>query len=236
MPSAAARAKVSRAKGSSRPAVIRSWRNLRGVSQLDRVRRFYDRDPAAYHRGMSFVTERLLAGRRQKVGESVRGRLLDIGFGTGLSLPHYPPSVDVIGIDASLGMLRFANGQGKTVRLAQMDAEHLAFPDQSFDSVAFNLCLCTIPDAERAVREAIRVARPGAPMVFLEHVRSHVLPIALIQEALNPVLVALQLDHFNRRTADTVRRAGVEVTSVDRWGLGFFNLIVGHAPGDASLS
>ncbi len=185
---------------------------------------------------MSFVTERLLAGRRQKVGESVRGRLLDIGFGTGLSLPHYPPSVDVIGIDASLGMLRFANGQGKTVRLAQMDAEHLAFPDQSFDSVAFNLCLCTIPDAERAVREAIRVARPGAPMVFLEHVRSHVLPIALIQEALNPVLVALQQDHFNRRTADTVRRAGVEVTSVDRWGLGFFNLIVGHAPGDASLS
>jgi len=82
---------------------------------------------------MSFVTERLLAGRRQKVGESVRGRLLDIGFGTGLSLAHYPPSVEVIGIDASLGMLQFAQGQGKTVRLAQMDAEHLAFPDQSFD-------------------------------------------------------------------------------------------------------
>ena len=73
-------------------------------------------------------------------------------------------------------------------------------------------------------------------MVFLEHVRSHLLPIALIQETLNPVLVALQQDHFNRRTADTVRRAGVEVASVDRWALGFFNLIVGRAPGDASLS
>jgi ubiquinone/menaquinone biosynthesis C-methylase UbiE len=215
---------------------MKTWRNLRGVSQLDRVRRFYDRDPAAYHRGMSFVTERLLAGRRQKVGETVRGRLLDVGFGTGLSLPHYPPSVDVIGIDASLGMLRFAQSQGKTVGLAQMDAEHLAFPDQSFDSVAFNLCLCTIPDPEGAVREAIRVARPGAPMVFLEHVRSHLLPIALLQDALNPLLVALQQDHFNRRTADTVRRAGVEVISVDRWGLGFFNLIFGRAPGRASLS
>jgi ubiquinone/menaquinone biosynthesis C-methylase UbiE len=218
---------------------MRIWRNLGGVSQLGRVRRIYDRDPAAYHRGMSIVTERLLAGRRRKVGETVRGRLLDIGFGTGLSVPHYPASVTVIGIDASHGMLQFAQrdiaGQGKAVKLVQMDAEHLAFQDQSFDSVAFNLCLCTIPDPERAVREALRVARPGAPMVFLEHVRSHVLPLALLQEALNPLLVALQQDHFNRRTADTVRRAGVEVTSVDRWALGFFNLIVGRRPG-ASLS
>ena len=220
---------------------MRIWRNLGGVSQLARVRRIYDRDPAVYHRSMSFVTERLLAGRRRKVGESVTGRLLDIGFGTGLSLPHYPPSVEVIGIDASLGMLQFAqrdiaSGQGKAVQLIQMDAEHLAFPDRSFDSVAFSLCLCTIPDPDRAVREAVRVARPGAPMVFLEHVRSHLLPVALLQEAFNPLAVALQQDHFNRRTADTVRRAGVEVTSVDRWGLGFFNLIVGRAPGAASHS
>jgi hypothetical protein len=196
------------------------------------VRRFYDRDPAAYHRGMSFVTERLLAGGRRKVGESARGRLLDVGFGTGLSLPHYPSSVDVIGIDASLGMLQFAHhdvaSQGKTVQLFQMDAEHLAFGDQTFDSVAFNLCLCTIPDPERA--------GPGAPMVFLEHVRSHLLPVALLQDVFNPLFVALQHDHFNRRTAETVRRGGVEVTSVDRWGWGFFNLIVGHAPEAASLS
>jgi ubiquinone/menaquinone biosynthesis C-methylase UbiE len=179
----------------------------------------------------------MLAGRRRKVGESARGRLLDVGFGTGLSLPHYPPSVEVIGIDASLRMLQFAQRDAATrVRLVQMDAERLAFADQTFDSVAFNLCLCTIPDPERAVREAVRVARPGAPMVFLEHVRSHVLPIALLQEALNPLLVALQQDHFNRRTADTVRRAGVEVTSVERWGWGFFNLIVGRAPGPTSLS
>jgi len=48
---------------------------------------------------------------------------------------------------------------------------------------------------------------------------------------LNPALVALQEDHFNRRTLDVVRRAGVEIQSVDRWALGFFNLIVGRAPG-----
>jgi ubiquinone/menaquinone biosynthesis C-methylase UbiE len=197
------------------------------------VRRIYDRNPAAYHRG-SVLTERLLAERRRKVGEIVTGRLLDIGFGTGLSLPHYPPSVNVIGIDASLGMLRFARSEtarlGRQAHLVEMDAERLAFPDHTFDSVAFNLCLCTIDHPERALREALRVARPGSPMVFLEHVRSHLLPIALLQEAASPVLVALEQDHFNRRTEQTIRRAGVEVSSVERFALGFFNLIVGRSP------
>ncbi len=200
---------------------------------MSRVRQIYDRNPAGYHRG-SALTERLLAERRRKVGEIVRGRLLDIGFGTGLSLPHYPPSVSVVGIDASLGMLEFGRQEaarlGRPVQLLEMDAEHLGFDDQSFDSVAFNLCLCTIGDPQRAVQEAIRVARPGAPMTFLEHVRSHLLPLALLQDAASPLLVALEQDHYNRRTEETIRRAGVEVISVERFALGFFNLIVGRAP------
>jgi ubiquinone/menaquinone biosynthesis C-methylase UbiE len=164
----------------------------------------------------------------------VRGRLLDVGFGTGLSVPHYPPAVDVIGVDASLGMLRFARivlGRlGRPARLVEMDAEHLAFGDQTFDSVAFNLCLCTIGNPERAVREALRVAKPGAPIIFLEHVRSHLLPVAAVQCIFNPLLVALQADHFDRATLGTARRAGVEVVSVERWFGGIFNLIVGRAP------
>src|SRR5579859_3251242 len=172
---------------------------------------------------MSTVTERLLKGRRRKVGEMVRGRVLDVGFGTGLSLLQYPDGVEVVGIDASQKMLDYGRGvarrAGRDVELLVMDAERMAFPDRSFDSVAFNLCLCTIPDPERALREAVRVARPGAPIVLLEHVRSHIWP------------VALQEDHMNRRTADIARRAGVEIQTVDRWLLGFFNLIVGRAPG-----
>jgi ubiquinone/menaquinone biosynthesis C-methylase UbiE len=110
-----------------------------------------------------------------------------------------------------------------------MDAEQLAFADRTFDSVAFNLCLCTIPDPARAVAEAVRVARPGAPMVFLEHVRSHILPVAVVQEVLNPVMVALEADHFNRQTERVIRAAGVQIDSVERWFMGVFTLIVGHA-------
>ncbi len=202
--------------------------------RLRKIQRIYDKNPGAYHRGM-VLTERLIAARRKKVGEMVRGRVLDVGFGTGLSLTHYPPDVDVVGIDLSPGMLAYARGRpevsDRRVSLALMNAERMAFADRTFDSIAFNLCLCTIPEPELAVREALRVARPGAPMLFLEHVRSHLVPVALLQEVLNPALVALQQDHFNRRTVDVVRRAGVEVQSVDRWLLGFFNLIVGRAPG-----
>jgi ubiquinone/menaquinone biosynthesis C-methylase UbiE len=177
----------------------------------------------------------MLGGRRRKVGEIVQGRVLDIGFGTGLSVTHYPADVRVVGIDVSAKMLqvgrRFARESGREAQVAVMDAERLALPDHLFDSVAFNLCLCTIPNPEAAIREAVRVARPAAPMVFLEHVRSHLLPVALVEEAINPVMVALHADHFNRRTAEIARRCGVEVISIDRWFLGVFNLIIGRAPG-----
>ena len=203
---------------------------------LRKVQRIYDQDPDAYHRAMSTrFSDWLTGGRRRKVGETVRGLVLDVGFGTGLSIPHYPPDARVVGIDASSKMLevgrRFARERNRQADVVVMDAEHLALPDHVFDSVAFNLCLCTIPDPAAAVREGVRVAKPGAPMVFLEHVRSHLLPVALVEEALNPVMVALQADHMNRRTPDIIKRSGVEVLSIDRWFAGVFNLIIGRAPG-----
>jgi len=202
---------------------------------LRKVRRIYDQDPEAYHRAMSSrLTEWMLGGRRRKVGETVSGLVLDVGFGTGLSVPYYPADVRVVGIDISPKMLevgkRFAKEQGRHADVLVMDAERLALPDHVFDSVAFNLCLCTIPNPEAAVREGVRVAKPGAAMVFLEHVRSHLLPVALLEEAVNPAMVALQADHFTRRTAEVVGRSGVEVLSIDRWFAGVFNLIVGRAP------
>jgi ubiquinone/menaquinone biosynthesis C-methylase UbiE len=199
--------------------------------RFEKVRRIYDTDPGAYDRAMSSgISRRILEARRRKVGEIVRGRVLDVGFGTGISAAYYPPDVSVVGIDASPKMLQIADRTYPAADVLVMDAERLGFADRSFDSVVFNLCLCTIPDPERSVREGLRVARPGAPMVFLEHVRSHLLPVALLQEVFNPILVAWQADHLTLRTVDVVRRAGVQVESVERWFLGIFNLIVGRAP------
>jgi len=201
--------------------------------QLRRIRKNYNRNAERYDRGIA-ITDHLTRDARRKVGETVRGHLLEVGIGSGLSLPYYPASLRVTGVDLSREMLHRCRQRalelGHSVALVEEDAQALPFADRVFDSVAFNLVLCTVPDPLRAVREALRVARPGAPLVFFEHVRSHLLPVALLQELINPLTVRFDADHFNRRTLDTVRAAGVEVVWIHRWALGFFNLIVGRAP------
>ena len=161
-------------------------------------------------------------------------RVLEIGIGTGLTLLHYPAGTDVTGIDLSPGMLDLAReratslGERLKADLRVMDAQALAFPDESFDVVLFTLCLCTIPDPGRAVTEGLRVCKAGGRLGFLEHVRSNLLPVSLLQDAITPVLAWAQHDFWNRRTADTIRAAGVADLTEERWMLGVFSLMTGR--------
>lgn len=160
--------------------------------------------------------------------------MLEVGIGTGASLPHYRPGIALTGIDLSPGMLavarRHSDRLGLAADLQVMNAERLDFPDQSFDCVIFSLCLCTIPDPERAIREGLRVVRPGGRLIFLEHVRSHLPPVAALQWLLSLATVPLQQDHWNRRTPELVRACGITVGSERRWLLGVFTLLVGEPP------
>jgi SAM-dependent methyltransferase len=171
---------------------------------------------------------------RIRIGRLVEGRVLEIGVGTGLNLSHYPAGTDVTGIDLSPEMLaiarRRAAGLDLKADLREMDAEALDFPNHSFDSVVYSLCLCTIPNPVRALEEGLRVARPGARMIFFEHVRSNLLPMALVQELINPLTVRFQADHWNRRTLDMIRAAGIEPDYLRRAWLGVFVLAAGRAP------
>ena len=171
---------------------------------------------------------------RIRIGRLVEGRVLEIGVGTGLNLPHYPRGTDVTGIDLSPKMLAIAReraaGLHLNSELREMDAEALDFPDQSFDSIVYSLCLCTIPDPVRALKEGLRVARPGARMIFFEHVRSNLLPVAVLQELINPLTVRFMADHWNRRTVDTIRAAGIVPDHLERAWLGVFVLAAGRAP------
>ena len=162
------------------------------------------------------------------------GKVLEVGIGTGAMMRFYRPGVDLTGIDLSPGMLavarRTAAQLGISAELREMDAQHLDFPDGSFDAVVFTLCLCTIPDPGLAIKEGLRVAKAGAPMIFLEHVRSNLAPVVAIQWLLNLVTVPTQHDHWDRRTPDLVRACGVSVRSERRWLLGVFDVLIGEAP------
>lgn len=197
------------------------------------MRRLYDRDAARYDRDMS-LTERLVGDRRSRMVADLGGRVLEVAVGTGATLPHYAPGTSVVGIDLSPGMLAEARrrevASGVAVDLRNMDAQAMAFPDDSFDAVVFSLCLCAIPDPDLAIREALRVARPGAPIRMLEHVRSNFPPVALLLDAANLLSVPFHEEHMNRRTFEAARNAGVLDLEEERWFLGMFTLIRGRAP------
>lgn len=203
--------------------------------QLDAIRRLYDRAASQYDRALEGRFGRwLLRDSRERAARQARGRLLDIGVGSGSSLPFYPADVHVTGIDISPGMLAVGRRRlqelGRPGQLLEMDAQRLDFPDQTFDSVAFNLCLCTIPDPSRALREAVRVARPGSPMTFLEHVRSDRWWLAAPQDAVSFLFSRAAHDRLSQRTEPLIRSAGIEVDSVDRWIAGIMTLIIGRSP------
>jgi|SRR5579859_4223250 phosphatidylethanolamine/phosphatidyl-N-methylethanolamine N-methyltransferase len=105
-------------------------------------------------------------------------RILEVGVGTGLSLPHFRPDARVTGIDVSAEMLAKAKRRVERMRLAQveglllMDAENLAFPDDSFDAVLALYVASVVPDPARFAAEMRRVCIPGGTIVIVNHFTS----------------------------------------------------------------
>jgi phosphatidylethanolamine/phosphatidyl-N-methylethanolamine N-methyltransferase len=113
-------------------------------------------------------------GRRAAVtaAERIGGRILEVGVGTGLSLSDYGTRNRIVGIDISAPMLEKARarvarlGLRQVERLSVMDAEHLSFPDASFDVVVAQYVVTAIPNPETALDEFVRVVRPGGEIVL----------------------------------------------------------------------
>ena len=132
-----------------------------------------------------------LAARRQDLLANAKGRVLEIGAGTGLNLAHYPPGVEVVFTEPEEPMARRLKrkleeaNRPATVTLAP--AEALPFEDDSFDTVVCTLVLCTVDDPVRALSEIARVLRPGGQLLFLEHVRADDPGLAKWQDRIAPV-------------------------------------------------
>jgi len=157
-------------------------------------------------------TWRLRAWRRQLVGD-VQGRVLDVGVGTGLNLPHYPSEADVVALDLTWEMLRYAVPRRRPNHLlVQGDVQALPFPDASFDAVVGALVFCSVPDAVQGLREVRRVLKPEGRLRLLEHVRgTH--PVAqTLTDLLEPAWYRMNGScHLNRDTPSLVVQAGFEV-------------------------
>jgi Methylase involved in ubiquinone/menaquinone biosynthesis len=151
---------------------------------------------------------------RKEALSGLRGKVLEVGVGSGRNLKYYPAGCRVIGIDKSEGMLQRAREKAegmKNITLYVMDAEHLEFPDNSFDYVITTFVLCTIPDPVKALKEMRRVLKPSGELIALEHVHSDYPFIDCIEHLINPVLFFLLGDHTTRHTVKNIEKAGFTI-------------------------
>ena len=197
----------------------------------DTVRRRYNRGARTYDL-MQALNERVAFRRLRDAlwrRAPANGDLLEIGVGTGVNLSHYPPGVRATAIDISEKMLERAKARAGREHvdadLRLMDAQHLAFPDASFDAVVATCVFCSVPDPVAGLREARRVLRPGGRLLLLEHVRSGCPVGGRVMDVLNPVVVRMAGANINRRTVENVRAAGFDQLDVSSHMLGIVKLI-----------
>lgn len=167
---------------------------------------------------------------RREFFAKARGEVLDVATGTGANYAYFPPSCTVTGIDLSPQMLEIAKTRAKTLgreaRLQVMDAEHLSFPAESFDTVVSALSLCTFPDPLRALAELSRVCRRDGSILLLEHGPSDWKIIAAAQKLLVGEWHVRKFGcHWDREPHQLVAQAGLPVRTHSRRFFGVLHAI-----------
>ncbi len=134
-------------------------------------------------------------GRKASIAaaERIGGHILEVGVGTGLSLPDYSWANRLVGVDLSVPMLRKAKARVKEHRLtnveglAVMDAQHLGFADAVFDVVVAQYVITAVPDPETTLDEFTRVIKPGGEIVLVNHLGAESGPRAAAERAFAPL-------------------------------------------------
>lgn len=181
---------------------------------------------SAIYDPLLWVGERAgMAQRRSALLSQATGRVLELGAGTGLNLPHYSDNLEELVLTEPsppmVGRLeRRAKKAGTPSSVVVADAERLPFKADSFDTVVSTLVLCTVDDPQQAINEIARVLRPGGKLLFLEHVRSDSRRLARWQDRLHRPWHAFAAGcNANRPTVDMLRESSLRVEDVehDRW-------------------
>ena len=159
--------------------------------------------------------------RRAKVCQGLYGRVLEIGFGTGLNLRHYPAEVtEILVVEPSASAMRLAEPRvssvSTTVRQVGIDGAQLDLPDGSVDCVLSTYTLCTIPDVDAALLEVRRVLKPDGALHFLEHGRAPTESVRRWQHRLHPVHSRIAGGcHLDRPIDEMITHAGLLIRELE---------------------
>ena len=178
---------------------------------------------AAYDRGFKGAEDAGLREMRRELLAQARGRVLELGAGTGLNLDHYPQSIESLTmVEPDPHMIKqlrqklLDSGKAAEISVVEAPGEDLPFPDASFDTIGVTLVLCTVPDQAGSLAEIKRVLVPGGQLLFLEHVRAHDDGLAKWQDRLEgPWKFLADGCRCNRDTVGAIEASGLQLGEVE---------------------
>jgi ubiquinone/menaquinone biosynthesis C-methylase UbiE len=165
-------------------------------------------------------SQTLITQQRKKVVPQAKGRVLEIGIGSGLNLPFYDPAkVEYVwGLDPSEEMWNLANTRDVQfeVEYLQAPAEKIPLDDKIADTIVVTYTLCTVPDIIETLREMRRVIKPGGKLIFCEHGAAPEVKVRRWQDRLNPIWKRLAGGcNLNRQIATLIEHGGFKIQELD---------------------
>ena len=176
-----------------------------------------------YDRFLSLGERRGMAAHRRALLASARGRVLELGAGTGLNLAHYPAVAELVLTEPDAAMRgrleRRLARSGRAARVVTAGAEALPFADGAFDTVVSTMVLCTVQDLDVALAEVRRVLAPGGRLLLIEHVRADSPRLERWQDRLAGAWGAFAAGcRCNQPTVERLEAAGLRVElTPERW-------------------
>jgi len=147
-----------------------------------------------------------------------KGKVLEVGIGTGRNIPYYPDNVELTGIDFSPKMVEIARGKAKNrknVKILEMDAENMDFTDNSFDTVVTSCVFCSVPNPVKGLKEIRRVCKNDGKILMLEHVRSQKKVVGELMDVFNFIPLNIYGANINRETYQNLLKAGFQPENIE---------------------
>lgn len=183
----------------------------------EKIRKRYNRVAKVFDFTEAMMEKGKMGQWREMIWKEAKGKVLEVGVGTGKNIRYYPENVEVTAIDFSEKMLERAKEKaqklGRKVDLRLMDAQELEFPDETFDTIITTCVFCSVPDAVKGLKEIRRVCKKDGQIIMLEHVRSKNKFIGPVMDLLNPLVVRLVGANINRDTINNLKMAGLNISA-----------------------